>query len=92
MAPLDNDARKEFLELIPRSQFYFGLEDKYLQEELCKVKAEDESLKKFMDEATVAEQRRKSFLEIGVSGSQLDSSSRISVNAWSGGGSHTGGN
>ena len=40
------------------------------------------TVKKFFDEACIAEQKRKSFLEIGVSGSQLDASAVISVNRW----------
>ena len=36
----------------------------------------------FLDEACIAEQKRKSFQEIGVSSSHLDSSSGVSVNKW----------
>ena len=34
----------------------------------------------FLDESCIAEQKRKSFQEIGVSSSHLDSSSGVSVN------------
>ena len=92
MAPETDDDRKKFVQLILRSLFYFGLEDKHLQEELCKIKPEEESLKKFLDEAILAEQRRRSFMEIGVSGAQLDSASGVAVNAWSGSGGTQAGN
>ena len=82
MQPDNANANENFMDLVKRALFYFCLDDKYLQEQLCQLKDEDLTLKKFFDEARLAEQRRKSFLEIGVSGSQLDSSSGISVNRW----------
>ncbi len=62
--------------------FYFCFEDKFLQEELCNIKDDDPTLKKFFDEACVAEQKRRNFQEIGVSSSHLDSSAGISVKKW----------
>ena len=66
MQPESNDDRIKFVDLIQRSLFYFCLEDKYLQEQLCNLKDDDITLKKFLDEACVAEQKRRSYQEIGV--------------------------
>lgn len=54
-----------------RSLFDFCLEDQFLQRELCNLKDEPLMLKKLFDEACVAEQKRKSFQEKGVSSSHL---------------------
>ena len=53
-----------------------------LQEQLCNMKGDSLTLKMFFDEACVAEQKRKSFQEIGVSSSHLDLSAGVSVNKW----------
>ena len=82
MNPESPDDRIRFVDLIKRSLFYFCLEDKFLQEQLCNLKDDDLTLKKFFDEACVAEQKWRSFQEIGVSSSHLDSSAGISVNQW----------
>ena len=58
------------------------MKDKFLQEQLCNIKDDDITLKKFFDEACVAEQKPRSFQEIGVSSSHLDSFAGISVNKW----------
>ena len=81
---LPGDAAKNarFVDLIRRSLFYFCLEDKFLQEQLCNLKGDNLTLKMFFDEACVAEQKRKSFQEIGASSSHLDSSSAVSVSKW----------
>ena len=68
--------------MIKKALFYFCLDDKYLQEQLCNLKGEHITFKMFYDEACLAEQKRKSFQEIGVSSSHLDSASGISVNKW----------
>ena len=79
----DSDAQNaRFVDLVRRALFYFCLDDRYLQEQLCNLKGDNLTLKMFLDEACVAEQKRKSFQEIGVSSSHLDSSSGISVNKW----------
>ena len=73
--------RKEFVDVVVRSLFYFSLEDKYLQQEISNIK-DDPSLEKFYSEAVTAEAKRNSFRQIGVSSSQLDSSSGVSVSRW----------
>ena len=55
------------------------MEEEYLQKEICNLKDEPLSLKKFLDEACVAEQKRKSFNEIGASSYHLDASAGVSV-------------
>ena len=82
MNPEAADEKTKFVDLIKRALFYFCLEDKFLQEQLCNLKDDDITLKKFLDEACVAEQKRKSFQEIGLSSSHLDSSAGVSVNRW----------
>ena len=82
MLPTTNDERTKYVDLINRSLFYFSLEDKFLQEQISNLKDDDPTLKKFFDEAVIAEQKRKSFQEIGVSSSQLDSSGGVAVNKY----------
>ncbi|CAL4079357.1 unnamed protein product, partial [Meganyctiphanes norvegica] len=82
MSPVTDAAKTEFVDLVRRSLFYFCLDDKYLQEQLCSMKEAEPSLKKYFDEAVAAEAKRRSFQEIGVSSSHLDSSAGLSVNKW----------
>ena len=82
MLPDSVDQNARFVDLVRRALFYFCLDDRYLQEQLCNLKGDNLTLKMFLDEACVAEQKRKSFQEIGVSSSHLDSSSGVSVNKW----------
>ena len=82
MLPANADENVKFVDLIKKALFYFCLEDKFLQEQLCNLKNDNITLKTFFDEACVAEQKRRSFQEIGVSSSHLDSSSGVSVNKW----------
>ena len=77
-----SDERVKFVDLIKISLLYFCLEDKYLQEQLCNIKDDDITLKKFLGETWVAEQKRCRFHEIEVSSSHLDSSAGVSVNKW----------
>merc|ERR1711954_242481 len=79
MSPSTNDERVKFVDLIMLSMFYLGLEDTYLQQQICDHKDDNPSLKKFFDIACEAEQKRKSFQAIGVSSSQLDSSAGLSI-------------
>ena len=80
MSPSTDQERIKFVDLIRRSLFYYGLEDTYLQQQICDHKDDDPSLKKFFDIACEAEQKRKSFQAIGVSSSQLDSSADVVIN------------
>ena len=58
MLPDSEQERVKFVDLIKRSLFYFYLEDRFLQEQLCNIKDDDLTLQKFFDEACVAEQKR----------------------------------
>ena len=82
LLPEGNVANERFVELIKKALFYFCLNDKYLQEQLCNLKGEHITFKMFYDEACLVEQKRKSFQEIGVSSSHLDSASGVTVNKW----------
>ena len=82
MLPDSEAQNARFVGLVKRALFYFCLDDRYLQEQLCNLKGVNLTLKMFLDEACIAEQKRKSFQEIGVSSSHLDSSSGVSVNKW----------
>ena len=79
MKPASEAERISYVDLINRSLFYFCLEDKYIQEQICNLKEADPKLKTYVDEASAAEARRKSFEEIGTSSSVLDSSSAVSM-------------
>ena len=59
MLPTDANGNEKFVDLVKRSLFYFGLDDKYLQEQLCQLKDNDLTLKAFYEEACLAEQKRK---------------------------------
>ena len=82
MLPVTDAEKTAFVDLIKRSLFYFSLDDKYLQEQISNMKEDDPSLKKFFDEAVLAEQKHKSFQEIRVFSSQLDSSGGVAINEY----------
>ena len=56
MLPGNAAENVKFVDLIKKALFYFCLEDKFLQEQLCNLKNDDVTLKTFFDEALVAEQ------------------------------------
>ena len=64
MMPVSEAECKEFVDLIQRSIFYYNLEDSYLQEELCKIKEDDQKLETFLDSSVKAEANRKAFQDI----------------------------
>ena len=79
MIPGDDDiANRRFVDLIKRSLFYYCLDDPYLQKELCDLKRV-QTYKTYFDQAVIAEQKRNSFSEIGVSDAKLDSASGINI-------------
>ena len=59
MLPTDANRNEKFVDLVKRVSFYFGLDDKYIQEQLCQLKDDDLTLKAFYEEACLAEQKRK---------------------------------
>ena len=71
MTPNTEAEYRAFADLMKRSLFYYCLDDLYLQKELCELEG-DITFKRFYDQAIIAEQRRKSFQEIGESGAKLD--------------------
>ena len=82
MHPSTDPEYKEFTDLIKRSLFYLNLDDKYLQEELCKIREEEQKLPKFLEEAVKAETHRKAFVEIGTTGAALDTTQGVTVAQW----------
>ena len=65
-----------------RCIFYQGLDDRYLQKELCNLKSDKLSLKQFFDEAIIAEAKRKTFEDTSEKSNSLDPSSAISINKY----------
>ena len=82
MLPTSDEEHKEFADLVKRALFYFCLDDKLLQEELCKIKEEDQKLSVFLDEAVKAEAHHKAFVEIGATGAQLDNTQGVTVSKY----------
>ena len=78
MIPSNDAECRRFADLVKRALYYYCLDDQYLQKELCKLE-EDSNFKKYFDQACIAEQKRKSFQEIGTSGAKLDPTGGISV-------------
>ena len=74
MIPNTDEECRAFADLMKRALFYYCLDDLYIQKELCDMEGEP-SFKAYFDQALIAEQRRKSFKEIGDSGARLDSRS-----------------
>ena len=74
MKSTNNDDYKKFVDLVFRAMFYISLNDKYLQQALSDLKDANPTLKSYLDEAILAESRRKCFNDIAVSSSNLDSS------------------
>ena len=82
MLPNTAPENSRFVDLVKKALFYFCLDDKYLQEQLCELKGDNLTLKMYLDAARVAEQKRKSFQEIGKSSAHLDSASGVSISKW----------
>ena len=59
LLPEGDMANERFVELIKKALFYFCLDDKYLQEQLCNLKGEHITFKMFYDKVCLAEQKRK---------------------------------
>ena len=72
MTPVSDDEYKKFADLVKRALYYYCLDDHYLQKELCELEKADTNFKKYFDQACIAEQKRKSFQEIGTSRAKLD--------------------
>ena len=61
MLPDSEAQNARFVDLVKRALFYFCLDARYLQEQLWNPKGVNLTLKMFLDEACVAEQKRKFF-------------------------------
>ena len=68
--------------LIQQCLFYQGLDDRYIQQELCNLKSDNLSLKQFYDEAIVAEAKRKTFEDTSEKSNILDPSSALNINKY----------
>ena len=79
MTPVSDAECRKFTDLVKRALCYYCLDDQYLQKELCELEEVDTNFKKYFDQACIAEQKRKSFQEIGMSGAKLDPSSGVSI-------------
>merc|ERR1711888_20988 len=71
MCPSTADENQQCVDLIRRTLFYYSLDDMYIQKDLCDMDG-DPSFKAYFDQAVLSEQKRRSFAEIGKSGSKLD--------------------
>ena len=65
LKPNTNEEFKAAIDLVHRTIFYQGLNDRYIEKELCTLKGNDLNLKKFLDEAIAAEARQKTFDKTG---------------------------
>ena len=82
MTPEDTEeANRAFVDLIKKASFYYSLNDPFLQKELCDLEGA-QTFKSYFDHAILAENKRKSFNEIGTSSASLDAASGISINKW----------
>ena len=79
MKPNSEAELRKFADLVIRALFYYCLDDHYIQKELCELDEADTNFKKYFDQACIAEQRRKSFQQIGKGAAELDPSGGISV-------------
>ena len=79
MRPNTEAERTNYVDLMNRSLFYFCLDDHYIQEQICNMKDANPKLKTFLDEAIAAEARRKSFKDIGASGSSLGNAGGVAM-------------
>ena len=71
LCPSTPDENQQCVDLIRRTLFYYSLDDVYIQKDLCDMDGEP-SFKAYFDQAVLSEQKRRSFAEIGESGSKLD--------------------
>ena len=72
MKPADNDGYKNYVDLINRSLFYIALDDEYLQKALSDMKDAAPTLDKYLEEASNAENRRRSFQHIAKSSMSVE--------------------
>ena len=75
-----DDEFRSFADLIKWSLYYHCLKDQYIHKELCELSKDDSNFKRFFDQAVMAESKRKSFLDIGISRAKLDPAGGITVN------------
>ena len=61
LKPTSEAEHKTAIDLIHRSIFYQGLDDRYIEQQLCNLKGDVLTMKQFYDEAVAAEARKKTF-------------------------------
>ena len=72
LCPTNAAENQQCVDLLRRTLFYYSLDDVYIQKDLCDMDG-DPSFKAYFDQAVLSEQKRRSFAQIGESGSKLDS-------------------
>ena len=82
MTPSNETEYAKFADLMKRALYYYCLDDQNLQKVLCELEKADSTFKRYFDQACIAEQKRKSFQEIGTSGAKLDPTGGVSVSKW----------
>ena len=80
LQPKTNDEFRKCVDLVQRCIFYQGLNDRYLQEQLCNIKSDNLSLKQFFDEAVLAEAKKRTFENTTEKSNNLDPDTSASVN------------
>ena len=79
LSPKTDQERIKAVDLMRRSAFYHSLDDKYLQEELSKVKESEQTLAKFREVAEIAEARRKHHQDIADKSDFINPKSDIGI-------------
>ena len=79
LKPNTEAEHKNAIDLVHRSIFYQGLDDRYIEQQLCNLRGDVLSMKQFYDEAVAAEARKKTFEKTGDRCNQLTSSAITSV-------------
>ena len=80
LQPTTDEEHKKCVDLVQRCIFYQGLDDRYLQEQLCNIKSDNLTMKQFFDEAILAEAKKKTFENTTEKSNNLDPASALTVN------------
>ena len=79
LKPTTEAEHKTAIDLVHRSIFYQGLDDRYIEQQLCNLKGDVLTMKQFYDEAVAAEARKKTFEKTGDRCNELTQSSITSI-------------
>ena len=80
LQPTTEAEYKNCVDLVQRCIFYQGLDDRYIQEQLCNIKSDNLLMKQFFDEAVVAEAKHKTFEDTSEKINNLDPAAALSIN------------